>query len=104
MKPYRYYRDCVSWPRSDVDAPGGLKDMISQETGIARRTFLKHVDRLDLEDLERNLGYAKHPAQGLTMAGDYHVSYHRSKLHGKRAYYFKWSSIEHVFTSPDVNT
>lgn len=64
---------------------------------ISRRTFLKHVDRDDLRQVERECGYDTHPKQGLTMAGDYHVSYHRSEFRGKRCYYFRWSAIEFVF-------
>ena len=32
------------------------------------------------------------------MAADWAVSYHRSKLHGRRVYYFRHSAIEFVFT------
>jgi hypothetical protein len=34
----------------------------------------------------------------LTMAGDYHVEYFRSTLHGCRVYGFRHSAIEYVFT------
>jgi hypothetical protein len=95
---YQYYTNCVNWPRADVFREGGLSDMIDNAIDISRRTFLKHVDRGRLEALEMMLGYENHPRRGLTMAGDYHVSYHRSKLHGKRVYYFRHSAIEYVFT------
>ena len=71
--------------------------MIDRAIEVSRRTFLKHVHRDDLGELEALLGYEDHPRRGLTMAGDYHVSYHRSKLHGKTVYYFKHSAIEYVF-------
>ena len=94
---YRYFNNCVNWNRADVSREGGLSDMIDNAIDITRETFLKHVDRSDLDNLENDLGYSKHPKQGLTMAGDFHVSYHRSTLHGKRVYYFRHSSIEYVF-------
>ena len=89
-----YYCNCVSWPQSDVHSNGGLSDMVDSNLEITRRTFLKHVNRNDLKKLERQLGYDSN----LHMTNDYHVSYHRSKLHGKRVYYFCHSAIEYVFT------
>ena len=97
---YKFFCDCVSWPRSKVHCDGGLCDMVDQNIELSRRTFLRHVDRRDLERLEQGMGYAKHHSQGLTMARDWHVSYHRSKLFGRRVYYFQYSGIEYVFT-PD---
>ena len=93
---YRYYCCCVNWPRADVHA--GLIPMVDSAVDITRKTFRQHVDSADLAELERSLGYESHPTRGLTMAGDYHVSYHRSKLHGRRVYYFRHSAIEYVFT------
>ena len=95
---YTFYSNCVDWPRGDVNREGGLRDMIDDAIDITRRTFLKYVDPAEIADIEQNLGYARHPSQGLTMAGDCHVTYHRSKLHGKRCYFFCHSAIEHVFT------
>jgi hypothetical protein len=98
---YSFYCDCVSWPQPDVFCPGGLCDLIDQGTQISRRAFLQHVAREELQKLEDSLGYFRHPSQGLTMAGDYHVEYFRSKLHGKRVYGFRHSAIEYVFTNGD---
>lgn len=89
-----FYCNCVEWPRHDVQY---LSDMIDDALEITRRTFLKHVDRNSLKGLERELGYEMHPKQGLTMSGDWAVSYHRSKLHSERVYYFRQSAIEYVF-------
>jgi hypothetical protein len=91
---YKFYNDCVDWPKNDVD---GLSDMIDNAIDITRRTFLKYVDHSELADMAENLGYCWHPTQGLTMAADWHISYHRSKLHDKRVYYFRHSCIEYVF-------
>jgi hypothetical protein len=91
MARLKFTGTCVELNGRDIMA------MTDNELDITRRTFLKHVDREQLARLERNLGYVAHHLQGLTIAADWHVSYHRSKYRGRRAYYFKWSGIEHVF-------
>ena len=96
---YIFYNTCVSWDRGDVDTEGGLNNMIEGAIEISRRTFLQHVDRDDLTRVERDLSYSPHWKQGLTMAGDFHIMYYRSKLHGKRVYFFVYSAIEYVFTA-----
>jgi len=96
----KFFNNCVNWPREDVHAKGGLCDMIDAAQPVARRTFLKHTDKDSRAEIERSLGYAPHdPSAVLTMKRDFHVSYHRSKLHGKRVYFFKHSAIEYVFSS-----
>lgn len=94
MKKLTFKGTCVNWPRNNVQ---GLIDMIDRALDISRETFLKHVDREEMREIEQYLGYDKHYKQGLTMAQDWHVSYHRSKLNGRRVYFFKHSGIEHVF-------
>lgn len=96
---YNYLNNCVNWPENDVDTKGGLSDLIGERISISRTTFLKHVNRDDLSELESLLGYASHPKQGLTMPSDWHVEYFRSKLHGKRVYGFRHSAIEYVFAA-----
>jgi hypothetical protein len=75
--------------------------MVSSASDISRGTFLKYVDRDEMRQIEDDLGYVRDPRRGLTMAKDYHVSYHRSTLRGCPAVYFDWSAIEFVFT--DLN-
>ena len=77
-----------------------ITPMVDQERDITRSTFLKHVDRTELRDIELQLGYAAHPRQGLTMAGDFHVAYYRSKFKGRPCVFFRWSAIEYVFVEP----
>ena len=96
---YNYYQCCVGWPSRDVHAPGGLCDMIDGAIGTSRRTFLAKVDKVSMQEMELGFGYALHHKHGLTMSADWHISYHRSKLHGKRVYFFKHSGIEYVFRS-----
>ena len=53
MKKYHYYNNCVGWNYLDVDAEGGLNDMIDESIDITRRTFLKHVAKDELREIER---------------------------------------------------
>lgn len=86
-----------------IEAVGeDIGDMVDTELTITRRTFRRYVDHANLAALEAELGYDKHPKQGLTMAGDWHVSYHRSTYQGRPCVYFAWSGIEHVFTDPET--
>ncbi len=91
MPNMRFVTSCVN------STAAAITPMVDQERGITRSTFLKYVDRDNLRDVESQLGYSVHPSQGLTMAGDYHVSYHKSRFRGKPCVYFRWSCIEHVF-------
>ena len=93
----KFYNNCVGWNPDDVDTNDGLANMIDSAFSISRRQFLQLVDRDELKELEEGLGYSEHHTQGLTMAADYHVSYHTSQLHGKPCAFFKQSAIEHVF-------
>jgi len=95
---YHYYCSCVNWPKDDISALGGLKDMIDAAHTISRKTFYQRIDYDELADFERRLGYARHWKRGLTMSHDYHVTYHKSRLHGKPVYFIKHSAIEYVFT------
>jgi len=94
---FNYYGNCVGWPKSEVDY---LIEMVDMAASITRATFLKHVDREELRDMEKQMGYDTLPWErgGLRMKDDWAVSYHRSKLKGKTVYYFKHSGIEYVFT------
>ena len=99
-----YYNNCVGWDPSDVDAPGGLIEMQEDALEITRATFLRHVDRAAVARLEAELGYATRRRDGLVMEDDYHVTYHRGRLHGARVYYFVHSAIEFVFHDPNPNS
>lgn len=92
-----YYSNCVSWPSDDVDAEGGLSDLIDGSIGTTRETFLKHVNRDDIQDMLTRMGYASHPRDGVTLKRDWAVSYGRGKLHGRTAYFMTHSLIEYVF-------
>jgi len=87
----RYLTNCVA---SDEKS---ITDMTDSSTEITRRTFIKHVAWFDLLQLEAELGYTDHPKRGLTMAGDYHVRYHKGTFDSKPCVYIVWSGIEYIF-------
>ncbi len=95
---YRFYNSCIGWPRGDVHTEGGLCDMVADSRMVCRRTMLSHIGKDKMLGFERMAGYARHWKQGLTMSQDWYVTYHRSKLHGRRVYYIRHSAIEYVFT------
>jgi len=86
---------CVEARASD------MMDMEDRARAITRRTFLKYVDRDVLKVWEVALGYASHPSQGLTMAGDWHVTYYKSTYRGRLCVGFDWSCIDHLFCLPE---
>lgn len=96
MTNLRFWRCCVDFPTKGPEFDA-LTQMIEDNTKVTRETFLRHVDRNSLREIELGLGYSSYPSQGLTMAGDWHVSYHRSRFNGETVYYFRHSAIEYIF-------
>ena len=62
---YHYLNCCVSTTGDDVET---LIEMIDDCIDITRKTFLKHVDRDELKELEESLGYSRHSSQGISVA------------------------------------
>lgn len=75
-----------------------IQAMVDSAQDITRRTFCRHVDQQSREEVERALGYQVGPGPDLTLARDWHVSYHKSTYRGRPCVYFRWSAIEHIFT------
>lgn len=91
-RPYRYLKNCTEVAcGKELRA---LEEMIDGSIEISYRTFFKYCD---LEYARTMLGYEKYACQGLTLKGDWHITYHRSKFKGKRCYYLCHSSIEYIF-------
>ena len=91
-----FLTNCVCCPGP---APGeAIGAMVDQATEIRRRTFRQHVDLDSLREVEESLGYERFPSRGMTMAGDWHVSYHKSVFRGVPCVYFRHSAIEYIFT------
>jgi hypothetical protein len=95
---YRFYSNCVTWPRAYV---GELMDMVDNARDITRRTFLRNVGYENVKPLELATYHELHWKQGMTMASNWSVTYHKSKLCGRTVYYFCYSSIEYVFVPVD---
>ena len=93
-----YFSNCVGWPSEDVDAEGGLCEMIETRRKITRATFCLNVDKTSREDIERGLGYAVHAGKLLTAARDWAIQYFKGTLHGQTVYWMNQSAIEYVFT------
>lgn len=83
-----------SYETSCVEAIGrDVQSMVDKAKEITRRTFLKHVSKGDLYNLEHKLGYN----QAFKMANEIYVSYFKSKYKGQECVYFVQSAIEHIF-------
>jgi hypothetical protein len=91
MRKMTFVTNCVN------STAAAISPMVDGARDITRKTFLAHVDTVSRQEIETALGYALNARQGLTMAGDYHVSYHRSIFRGRPCYFFRWSAIEYVF-------
>ncbi len=87
MTKHVFHTNCVN------STERAITEMVDGSIDITRRTFLKYVDRDSLRFVEADLGYDYHPS----MAGDWHVAYHRSKYCGKPCIYFVHSAIEYIF-------
>ncbi len=91
---HKFYSSCVDWPKSI----NSLNIIIDNSIEITRKTFLSKINKEELKQIEKELGYDSHWKQGgLLMCNDWHVSYHKSKLGKKTVYYFSHSSIEYIF-------
>lgn len=85
---YKYVHSCVSSTYEDI------WDMVDNSVEITRRTFLQYVDREDLKELERELGYDR----WFHIANDWHVTYHKGTYRDTPCVYLQHSGIEHIFT------
>ena len=99
---FRFLTNCVNaggLPFMTYARAGeAINQMKDAATQVTRKTFMQHVNREDLRELEDQLGYARHYKQGLVMANDYHVSYWKGVFAGEPCFYFDHSLIEHIFT------
>lgn len=88
----------LSFQLSCIEGCGdSINEMKANSTSIVRSTFLKHVDREQMKQLQVQLGYELNAMLGLTMASDFLVGYYKSTYQGKPCYYFAYSGIEYIF-------
>lgn len=84
------YQYCCVSPNSLKE----LKYIIDNNSDVTYNTFIKHVDKDDMNLLKKDLGYNR----DLTLKNDWHVSYHKSKLpDGRPVYFLCHSAIEYIF-------
>lgn len=81
---YEYHTNCVSASARDIDA------MRNASREVSYRTFIKHCP-----DAREVLGYTR--GSGLTLAGDWHVSFYRSTFRGEPCFYARHSAIEYIW-------
>jgi hypothetical protein len=74
-----------------------ITEMTDAAKEITRQTFLKYVNKDELKEIEKSLGYSIGNQKGLKMKDDWAVSYHKSTYNKKKCVYFRWSAIEHIF-------
>lgn len=89
-KPYRYETCCI---HSDYES---ITSMTEQSSDVSYRTMLKYCD---LASWAEDHGYEvrQNVGHGLTLKGDWHVSYHKSVYRGKPCYYLVHSHIEYIW-------
>ena len=92
-----FFSTCVNWPEDLMPA---LMFLTENGKNISRRWFLRMIDRMEMTDWEIKLGYAQEQERGLHMDKDRMVSYEH--LPGWDVAWFSWSSIEHVFATPET--
>lgn len=99
MAGFVYLTSCVGWAGQTCSGKGAgydIQQMVNASRPVTRSTFLGHVDREDLRDVEAALGYDR----WMPMSRDPFIGYYRSKFCGAPAYYFTHSAIEHIFIDP----
>lgn len=98
QRDFQYVTNCVNCPGPN---PGeAINAMVDRARDITRPTFLTYVDADELHRIEDSLSYERNARSGLTMAGDWHVSYHKSQFRGDPVVYFQHSGIEFIFRAP----
>ena len=81
---YEYRTNCVSAAARDIDA------MCDGSREVSYRTFIKHCP-----DAREVLGYTR--GSGVTLSGDWAVSFYRSTFKGTPCFYACHSSIEYIW-------
>lgn len=88
---FKYETCCVDAPNGElIDA---LKENARQ---ISYRTFRRHCEGVD--EWAASKGYDRRSDQGVTLKGDWAVSFHKSTYDGRPCYYICWSGIEYIWT------
>lgn len=73
--------------------------ILNSSKEICYETFIRKVDKEDLNNIALRLGYALYRKDGMTLSEEGYVSYYSSQTQtGKKVYYMVHSGIEYVFS------
>ncbi len=86
QKNYHYATNCVN--AGEVD----ILEMVEKARAISYTTFSRNCS--GLREFARDMGYDR---MGLTLKGDWHISYYKSTYQGKPCYYLVHSCIEYIW-------
>lgn len=96
MGEYRYFKSCVDFTGDEVEHLLAMLDS-EAETRVTLATLRRHCGAAVISAWATGHGYELSKRRGLTMAGDYAISYHRSIYRGERCYFIRWSGIEFIW-------
>ena len=100
---YQLWRRCDDFDPDNRKEMDELSAMTERARPAAPATFRREVGPA-LEKWATQCGYE--PARsrkGLTLAKDWHVSYHRSRFGDTVVYYLVWSAFEVIFTPGGID-
>lgn len=87
-----YTLDCTQADGNDI------REMVDGEhTELTYIEFRRAVEGLD--EWAKNKGYAraKNQGSGVTLKGDWHVSYHKGTFRGTPCYWLDWSCFNNIW-------
>jgi hypothetical protein len=87
-KKMEYQTCCVGYPQEKIQ---DLDDMIDMAKEISYNTFRKYVS---IKEITKEFDYKR---MGLTIKGDWHISYYKSFFLEKPCVYMKHSGIEYIY-------
>jgi hypothetical protein len=93
-RTHLYFANCTQFPDRGPEV-GLLNGMIDSEIDITLATLRKYC--VQIEYWAELMGYERTAAQGLTLARDHGVSFHRGKFGSHRAYFVRHSAIEYIW-------
>lgn len=90
-KGFQYRTNCI------VENGRLIQEMEEKSRQVARRTFLRYVDKDSLAELAKDLGYAEHSRKGLTLKDDWHVRYYVGTFDREPCAWLDHSSVFYIF-------
>lgn len=88
---FAYLGCCIYLDRDSVGV------MVEDAIDLTSRVFRERIGEENYAKLSNHLGYSFVDEGVLTLASDWHVSFHRSQYESQPCYYCNHSAIEYVF-------